>query len=231
MNYLKKVNPAESVHIRHILYNNIRHDEDPSESNLSGAEIYYESFLKGFIPEPTQNTDDPRVFGTIYIRDFLTFLWLWHGFHLNKKFVWPVIAEGWPDGYMHGGNHRFEVVYIYNLIFESNHTIDIVGPNLDGEKSFYIIKSKPRPGYNDKLYFPDHNWSPAYEFEKIKELVEYIREDIWQSDMQFELFDIHQPFYNLKDKTKLSKIIYYAMISCILLKIPVESRYFSLSFK
>lgn len=238
MNYLKKVNPAESGHLRRILCFNVRHDEDPSESNLSGAEIYYESFLRGFIPDPIQNSDNPKVFGTIYIRDFLTFLWLWHGFHLDKKFIWPIIAEGWPDGYMHGGNHRFEVVYVYNLIFESNHTIDIVGPNLDGEESSYEIKSRPRPGldgngfpFNDKLYFPGHNWSPVYEFEKIKELVEYIRKDIWQYDMQFEVFDIHQPFYDLKDKTKLSKIIYYAMISCILLKIPVESKYFSLSFK
>ena len=90
MNYLKKVNPAESGHLRRILCFNVRHDEDPSESNLSGAEIYYESFLRGFIPDPIQTSDNPKVFGTIYIRDFLTFLWLWHGFHLDKKFIWPM---------------------------------------------------------------------------------------------------------------------------------------------
>ena len=204
--------------------------------------------------------------------EFLVFLWCWKDFHKDKKFEWPIVTNSNlsnKQSYMtYGAKHRLNVALIYNMIFNTNYTLETIGEKfIDGPlynkpvtKFVYgpntsVSTSEPYPivqGHRVNV----SSVKNIHERDSIIDLIEKCNSlDLRFDEVTAKQFNsifntnffktgsecidikLHDDLlrfidsYASHDNKPMIDAMSAGIFSCILLKIPVESRYFSLKFQ
>lgn len=201
--------------------------------------------------------------------EFLVFLWCWRDFHKDKKFNWPIVIQsnyrsGKNSYNTYGGRHRLNVALLYNMIFDTNYTLETIGekfidgPLYDRPVSKFVngpnkdvAVSDPYPvvlghrvnisGSNNKerrsiddVIEQCENLDLQFDEETAKQLNSIFNTDFFITGPECVDITLHTPLfefierYSSCDNKPMIDAMSASIFSCIFLKIPVESKYFSL---
>lgn len=204
--------------------------------------------------------------------EFLVFLWCWRDFHKDKKFKWPIVIQSnWRSNKKsyntYGAKHRLNVALIYNMIFNTNYTLETIGekfidgplynkpvtkfvhgPNKDVSVSDpYPIVQGHRVNVSSKNNVERHSISEVIEncesldlrFDEVtaKQFNSIFNTDFFETGPKCIDIKLHDDLFRFiesyasHDNKPMIDAMSAGIFSCIFLKIPVESRYFSLKFQ
>lgn len=223
----------------------------------------YESAIINFLKTKESSHDT---------NEFLVFLWCWRDFHKDKKFNWPIVIQsnnrsGKTSYNTYGGRHRLNVALLYNMIFNTNYTLETIGEKfIDGPlydrpvSKFVTSTNKDVSPLDPYPVVEGHRVNISARNINERESVIAVIEQCESFDLQFNevtakqlntIFDtdffkvgskciditLHDHLFEFieryasHDNKPMIDAMSAGIFSCILLKIPVESKYFSLKFQ
>lgn len=204
-----------------------------------------------------------------YQNDFYIWLWCWHDFHRDKQFNTPLIARHAPkarnafsDKHFRtwGGNHRQEVVWLYNQIFNTDYKLDIMIPGDGPGEPYYDMETYTRKRQVEsgelveypaikghKTSITGHNDYERIQVKPFKKMWDQYPNGIIFDGATRSMLnnmlgeDLFMPgaqnvWVKLGRKfhsehNNILQLRLVALICCILCKIPVNSPYFTLKFQ